>query len=93
MHYNNIVTPPIYHFLFWPIFDLKNNEEKITICDPIIIACFKWEKQNNNLCFLKTDGDKCKMTNIDKIENQTKYNDWKHDFELCSSPLSLIPTH
>lgn len=90
LYFNNIAQSAIYYFLFWPIFNPEIKDDNITICDPIIIPCIKWEYQESNIIFGSSESYNSKLTKIDRIENQTKYNNWKQDFDSSSFPLSYL---
>lgn len=88
--FNNKVKPTIYHFLFWPIFNPNVKNDRVAICEPIIIHCNHCEFKNEFVHFTDIKGKKFKLTKILKTENIQKFSKWKRDFEASAFPLSYL---
>ena len=87
LHFNNIKKPYKYHFLFYPIFDPRERDNRIDIPKPIIIEAKSYSFQNESFIIDCFDNEKIIIDRIQKSENLYRFCKWKEELNASSFPF------
>ena len=87
--YDNVHSPAIYYFLFYPIFDLTISEDKsVDVPSPLIFKTKGYSRKTNQIClfgFLKDE--KVILSLIEKFQDKERFNKWIEQFKKHKFPL------
>jgi len=87
--YDNIHSPAIYYFLFYPIFDLTISEDKsVYVPPPLIFKTKGYSRKTSQIClfgFLKDE--KVILSLIEKFQDKERFNKWIEQFKKHKFPL------
>jgi len=91
LYFNNIVSPPKYHFLFWPIFDPTLHNNAVNISEPIVICSKGWIFADSvfRIKNIITEQDVV-LKHMTKNANIQKFENWKHDVALSTLPVKYL---
>ncbi len=87
--YDNIHSPAIYYFLFYPIFDLTISEYKrVDVSPPVIFKTKSYSRRLGEMHFFGFSKDeKIILTLIEKSKDQDRFNKWMKQFKDHKFPI------
>jgi len=90
LHFNNIKGPYKYHFLFYPIFDPREKDNRIDIPKPIIVEGKSYSFQNESFIIDCFSNEKIIIGRIQKSENLERFCKWKEELNASNFPILAI---
>lgn len=87
--YDNIHSPAIYYFLFYPIFDLTISEYKrVDVSPPVIFKTKSYSRKLGEMHFFGFSKDeKIILTLIEKSKDKDRFNKWMKQFKEHKFPI------
>ncbi len=87
--FNNLISPPLHYILFYPIFEINPNSDRIDELEPILIEgnSIEFNEENENQVVFGSD------IHVTKIENNTnidKFNDWRENYKSSKLPIEPL---
>ena len=76
-----------YFFLFYPIFDMEMNNEKLIIPEPLVIQAKGWVLDHSIFYIDCRNNIRFSVTGDLSEENMTRFRDWKKRLERTAHPV------